>query len=240
MTRPLVAFLVAVAFLTSAFAQDKSGAKGDDPIAAELRKAKTEFQATLDKANEKLLAAFADEEKKLTNNSKLKIDEKVKRLDQLQDEKKAFESDGKLPKSPGLKVAVSDYQTKVSAAKLKCEKAFDAAAEKYGKKDLTAAKAVLAEKANFLKGVGEPKDTRTVWVGKKQTYYQVENGEWQEKLGPGIVLKYKETERTKEYVEVFDAGRNIKFRMMDTKGMISINGSPWGLQDEGGWEQRKK
>jgi len=240
MTRPLLSSVAVVALLAAGSAQDKPGAKADDPIAAELRKAKVEFQATLDKTNEKLLAAFADEEKKLTNNSKLKIDEKVKRLDQLQEEKKAFETDGKLPKSPGLKVALSDYQTKVNAAKLKCEKAFDTAAEKYGKKDLTAAKAVLAEKANFLQGVGEPKDTRTVWVGKKQTYFQVDKGEWQERIGPGVVLKYKETDRTKEYVEVLDAGRGIKLRMMDTKAVISINGSAWGLQDEGGWEQRKK
>jgi hypothetical protein len=239
MTRLLLPAFAAVAVAFAGVAQDKPAPK-DDPIAAELSKAKTEFLAAHGKAKEKLLAAFAEEEKKLTNNAKLKIDEKVKRLDQLAEEKKAFADDGKLPKSPGLKVAVSDYQTKVNAAKLKCEKAFDTAAEKYGKKDLAAAKSVLTEKANFLSGVTEPKDTRTRWVGKKQTYYQIGKEEWQENLGGGTVLRYKETERTKEYVEVFDASRNIRFRMMDTKGLISINGGPWGLQDEGGWEQTKK
>lgn len=239
MTRLLLTALAAVALAACGSAQDKPAGKPDDPIAAELSKAKGEFQAAHEKAKDKLLAAFAEEEKKLTNNSKLKIDEKVKRLDQLQDEKKAFEDDNKLPKSPGLKVAVSDYQTKVNAAKLKCEKAFDHAAEKYGKKDLTAAKAVLAEKANFLSGVTEPKDTRTRWVGKKSAYFLADKGEWQERIG-GTVLRYKETERTKEYVEAFDASRKIKVRFTDTKAMISIDGSPWGPQDEGGWEQAKK
>jgi hypothetical protein len=240
MTRLFLPVLAAISLAFAGSAQDKPAGKSDDPIAAELSKAKAEFLSVHERAKDKLLAAFAEEEKKLTNNSKLKIDEKVKRLDQLQDEKKAFEDDGKLPKSPGLKVAVSDYQTKVTAAKLKCEKAFDHAAERYGKKDLAAAKAVLAEKANFLSGVTEPKDTRTRWVGKKQTYFLADKGEWQERLGGGTVLRYKETERTKEYVEAFDASRKIKVRFMDTKAVISIDGGPWGLQDEGGWEPAKK
>jgi hypothetical protein len=243
MTRPLFAAFAAALLLTAGFAQDKPAAKKDDPIAAELSKAKGEFVAALDSAKEKLLAKFAEEEKRLTDTTTLKIDDKVKRLKQLGDEKKAFEDLGKLPKSAGLKVAVSDYQTKVSAAKQKCERAFDAAAEKYGKadkngkKDLAAAKAVLDEKENFFKSFT---DTRSYWVGKDVTFTKGPNGEWLERGKNGIVFRFKETERIKEYVEITDAGRGLTIRLSDTKSVIKGEDGPWHAHNEGTWEQPKK
>ncbi len=146
------AFLLAAFFLASAAAQDQP--KAGPPAAAgvaELTAAKRAYETDVAKATETLLGEFAVEEKRVLDNAKLKIDDKIKRSELLQDEKKAFEADGKLPKTLGLKVATSDYQTKVSAARSRCEKAFDKAAETAGKSDLALAKALLAEKAEFLK-----------------------------------------------------------------------------------------
>jgi len=207
MTRPLLfSALAAAVVLTAAAGQDKPAVKKDDPIAAELTRAKDEFLATHEKAKERLLAKFAEEEKRLTDSTALKIDDRVKRLKQIQDEKKAFEDLGKLPKAGALKVAVSDYQTKVNAAKQKCETAFDVAAEKYRKKekDLAATRAVLAEKENFFRGLT---DTRTLWAGGRKKFILTDKGEWQETNEQGQTFRYKETDRTKDYVEMRDAVR---------------------------------
>jgi len=143
-----VTFLVLVIALVSwaAAAQDLPEA-----VAAGLKVAKESYRQELDKAGEALRKEFAAEEKRTLDNPKLKIDDKIKRSEALAEEKRAFEADGKLPKSPGLKVAASDYQTKASAARGRCEKAFDKAAEQVGATDLAAAKALLAEKVEFFK-----------------------------------------------------------------------------------------
>ena len=146
----LLLALIALGPLSLLIAQDRARADGDDPIAVELSKAKQEYEVAADKARETLLAAFALQEKKITDNPSLNAEKRIKQIESLEQEKKMFESEGELPKSPGTKAAGSDYRIAVLAARRKCEKAFDAAAEKYVKKDLAAAKAVLAEKAEFF------------------------------------------------------------------------------------------
>jgi hypothetical protein len=238
MIRPLLfSALAAAVMLTAASGQDKPAAKLDEPVVAELRKAKAEFQTAFDKAKENLLAKFADEEKRLTDTTTLKIDEKVKRLKQLDTEKKVFTEVGKLPKAAALKMAVHDYQVKFGAAKKKCELAFDAVAAKYGKKDLAVAQAVLAEKETFFRSFT---DTREFWVGKNCTFTQGANGEWTERGNNGVLFNFKEIDRTKEYVEIKDAGRGLTIRLSDTKSVIKGEGGPWHAHNDGGWEPAKK
>jgi hypothetical protein len=241
MTRPLLSALAAAVVLSAGFAQDKPAAKKDDPIAEELSKAKGEFLAALDKAKEKLLTAFAEEAKRLADNTTLKVDDKFKKQDQLRDEKKAFEEGGKLPKSAGLKAAVSDYQTKLTAAKNKCEKAFDAAAKKYdGKKDAVTARAVLKEKTKLFQATGVAPDERSYWVGKDVTFTQGANGVWTERGKNGVFFRFKESDRTREYVEITDPGRGLTIRLSDSKTVIKGEDGPWHPHNEGGWEQPKK
>jgi len=136
-------------------------------------------------------------------------------------------------------VAVSDYQTKVNAAKQKCETAFDVAAEKYRKKekDLAATRAVLAEKENFFRGLT---DTRTLWAGGRKKFILTDKGEWQETNEQGQTFRYKETDRTKDYVEMRDAVRGYSVRLMDTRALVRTAEVGWHLLDDGGWEQAKK
>ena len=147
----------AVTFLAAAVAFVSLTAAAQIPptlpgaVTAELKLAQETYQSEVAAAAEGLLKEFAAEENRILDSTKLKIDDKIKRSEAVQDEKKAFEADGKLPKSLGLKVAAADYQAKVVAARSRCEKAFDKAAESAGKTDLAAAKAVLASKIDFFK-----------------------------------------------------------------------------------------
>ena len=117
---------------------------------AELAVAKQAYEADVAKATEALLAEIAAEEKRIKDNPKLKIDDKIKRSELLLEEKAAFEAGGKLPRTLGLKVAASEYVSKLTAARSRCGRAFDNAAEAAGKGDLAQAKTLLAEKAEFL------------------------------------------------------------------------------------------
>ncbi len=149
----------AVTFLAAAVALVSLTAAAQAPpeaVAAELKLAQENFRTEVAAAGEGLLKEFAAEEKRILDSVKLKIDDKIKRSEAVQDEKKAFEADGKLPKSLGLKVAAADYQAKVAAARGRCERAFDKAAESAGKTDLAAAKAVLAAKADFFRPAPPP------------------------------------------------------------------------------------
>ena len=150
MTRAVVSLIAAFALLSPA-APAQDAPKPADAGGAELTAAKLAYEADAAKAAEVLLAEFAAEEKRIKENPKLKIDDKIKRSELLQEEKAAFEADGKLPRTLGLKVASSDYATRLAAARSRCGKAFDSAAEAAGKTDLALAKALLAEKAEFFK-----------------------------------------------------------------------------------------
>ena len=149
-------FLAASAALVSLTAAAQAPPALPEPVAAELRLAQEAYRAEVAAAGEGLLKEFAAEEKRVLDSTKLKIDDKIKRSEALQEEKKAFEADGKLPKALGLKVASAEYGAKVAAARGRCDKAFDKAAEAAGKTDLAAAKAVLGAKADFYKPAPPP------------------------------------------------------------------------------------
>jgi hypothetical protein len=150
MPRTLLSLALLAALGASLQAQDKPAGK-DDPVAAELEVAKAKYRAAVEYARNKVLQAFSDEDKRIADDSKLKPDEKIKRLDQLAAERKAFEADGALPTSTALTRAVAAFQAESKPARVACEKAFDAAANKYLATDRDAAKAVLATKAEFFK-----------------------------------------------------------------------------------------
>jgi hypothetical protein len=232
-------------------AQDKPKTdKGDDPIAAELTKAKKEYEKVVDKAKEELLVAMAQEEMRFKENSNLGAEDRVKRVEQLQEEKKAFEAEGKLPKSPGLRVAVGDYRGKVGAAQRKCEKAFDVAASEYLKNDLAAAKAILSEKAEFFlpgkrsaPASAKTKDDRRLWRFAKEHgsgYFKLlPDSKWEEigrngeKMGIWI-----ERQRTAEYVEIEDQKRGYLTRLGAGKAwMAKSSDGQFNPSPHGDWER---
>lgn len=156
-------------------AQDKpSSGETADPIAAVLKKSQEEYTAAVEQAAEGMSAAFAAQIKKLEDNAKLPVQQQLKMLADLQAEQTAFDADpAALPQSATMKAATSEYRKSVDAARGRCAKAFDRAAEAYrAKKDLAAAKAVLAEKAQYLQAVAAaaPLDQKKLAASLKPFY----------------------------------------------------------------------
>ena len=135
-------------------------AKKDFDPEEELKKGSEDYQFTIMQAKERMLAGFEDQEKKLEANTKLKVAEQIKLIEQLQSEKKAFQSDqNKLPKSTSMKQYLNDYQNKISSARKKYELLFDKVAEYYrNKKEFLKAKELLIKKENFIKNSALPKE----------------------------------------------------------------------------------
>ena len=202
---------------------------------AELRSAQAEYRDALQEAAAPMFAAFAAEERKLQGNSRLRLEDRLKRTEELAAEKRAFESRRKLPASTGLKPAATAYRRAASAAALRYVKALDAAAERYGKTDLAAAKALLAEKERFVAAVEKAEDPRTVWAGKSRRVVLDDDGGWSEHPGPDAVFAFKEVARTKEYVEVLDESRSTALRLMNTRAMCKQGDGDWFTLDTGGW-----
>ena len=162
--------LVVISLCQAVAGADDKPKPAEDPIAAELNKAKQKYQSSTQKAGEKLLDALADQQKKVEGNAVLKVDQQVRLLEQLRIDRKAFEIDpSNLPKSAGaaLKKAVGDYQTSSSGARKSCEVAFDKAAEAHrARKDFAAAKAVLDEKKmHFLPPAARAFVGSYIWFG---------------------------------------------------------------------------
>ncbi len=116
----------------------------------ELAKARDDYQKMMTAARDRLLKAFADEEDQLTSSSKFKPEEKLKRLDQLEKERQAFEESGAIPKTVGLKKAVDTYKKQTQQARDNCSKVFDTQANKILKQDRDAAADILAAKKELL------------------------------------------------------------------------------------------
>jgi hypothetical protein len=119
----------------------------DEKIKDELGKAKLAFEQSKSDAKKLLIAAFEKAEEAVQSNKGLSGEQKLTQIQQLRDEKKTFQEDGKLPTAARLKSAVEAHQQAMNTASKKLEKAFDLAIEGYVKlDDLDAAKAILSEK----------------------------------------------------------------------------------------------
>ena len=245
-------FAVGVLCLSAATADDKpkpaleAKVAADDDIAAALKTAKEDYKSAVEKAGEKLLADFTDRQKKLADDTKLKVDQVIKLVEQVQVEKKAFELDpAKLPKSAGMNVAASDYQTKTAAARKKCEAAFDEAAEAYrGKRDLVIAKAVLAEKKQFFAAAGAAADPRRVWMGSRGVLMHVKDDVWRHLPNAGGEYVFKEVSRNEKYIEIVDMTRGAKgvyFRIEADRLFTKWpdKDRDWRVLSEGSWEKAK-
>ncbi len=186
MTNPLAPLLAAGMLCLTAVPDDNAkpplGDKREpavnDPIAVELTKAKVAYRVALKSAGDKLVEALKTEDKKAEMNRSLTPEAYSKLSKQLENERKAFESDStNLPMSPTTKIAVRDYRKAVEDAKTNCEKAFTTAANGYRGKNKDAMDAVLAEKEQFFKAgaVPDPRD-------KNKDYAQLATGTWKKLL----------------------------------------------------------
>ncbi|HYH64328.1 MAG TPA: hypothetical protein VD866_06480 [Urbifossiella sp.] len=233
MSRPRNSTVVVVFLLLGAAAAGQP----DDPIAQTLAKAKEEYRAAVGKAQDKLLTAFAAQQKLLEETKKLKVADQIKLVDQIKAERKAFEaSPAFLPASPAMRPAVTEYQVKLLAARRKCEAAFDKGAEGYrDRKDLDSAKLVLAQKAEFFTAA-LPADPRTEWVSKKRVFRRNDKGKWVEKSDQNLYFTFEEVARGPAVVEILREGPpRVAVRLYADRAEMQVNRGDWQLLDKGAW-----
>lgn len=254
MTRVLVlAFTLAAP--AGGYAQEKRPTdpkppeKKDADPAGTLAKAKEEFRAAVEKARAALVAALDAEAKKVVANAKLAAADRVARAEELAAEKAAFEADGELPRVAAVRPAVAEYRTATATARTRCEKAFEAAAEALlAAGDVAGAKAVVAEKEPFLDGFNLPAGNpvvREYWVyagTKREHWFRAQKkGEWAERSGDngGQTNRFREVRRTVDYVELYDANREVGARLYADKVEMRLKGTGWEFLAKGGWEKPK-
>ena len=240
-----VATLLVVGLL---FAEEK----GADATKDKLQTAKEAFRTAIAKAKDKLDAGFDTEEKVLLENARLKADERIKRVEQLKEEKSLFGKDGTLPKSIEMRSLVAEYRAVATAIKATCEKSFDAAADEYlKKKDLAGAKAVVTEKATFFDEFHLPgtlPSVREFWVyatEKKDDdlwFHMQKKGEWVEHSGDngGMYNNFKELKRTVDYIELYDAKRECGARLYNDHVDMKLKNTGWVFLSKGIWKKKEK
>lgn len=140
-------FLILVCLLSSsAFAEDPI-----EVAKVALDKAKQLYTDTTVRAKADLQAAVTREIKRQRINSKKSVEDQLAHIEMLEQELRLFENDGVLPKAEVLKDEVTDYKESLRKAKLRCEKSFDALAQRYvTAKDDSNAKQILADKDSYF------------------------------------------------------------------------------------------
>jgi hypothetical protein len=154
----------AVATLTLFVMFGGSLASAADP-AADTMKAREAYTTAADKAKSALLSAFEATEKEVLASTSLKAEEKLKIVDQLTEQKKAFADTGKVPTAPRIKTAATTYEKAAAKAEADYKAVLDRAAESYTKAgDLPQARIVVGEKQLLGKWqVAVGPTFRTVW-----------------------------------------------------------------------------
>jgi hypothetical protein len=162
-----------------------------DPIKGKLDKAKAAFSAEQEKIRQDI-GTYLDRREETARKAGDK-----KAVDLVKAERKAFEDNSELP-ATAPRVAKQLLVT----ARAAMERAYSAAVKEFtrAKKD-EAAGLVEKEFQAFAKGL-DPLDTRGRWVHQKGTFTLLAGGEWEEKSPDGTTYKWKETVRTRDYVEL--------------------------------------
>jgi hypothetical protein len=171
-----------------------------DLIKVKLEKAKAAFSAEQEKFRQDIDAFFEKREE-----AARKAGDK-KAVDQIKTERKAFDERSELPAT-----APKAAKQRLATAKTAMERAYALAVKEYtmAKQDEAAA-LVEKEFQAFTKGL-DPLDTRRRWVHEKGTFTRLANGEWEEKSPDGTAYRWKETARTKEYVELHAVIFNVAY-----------------------------
>jgi hypothetical protein len=160
-TRALLAFLV---MASVAICQDSPASRGSpasreipkDAIAREVSAAVAAYREALAKAKAAMLAEFAAADRRLDGNTRIGIDEKVRKGEELAKAKRLFESTGRLPSNEDLQPATTAYRKAVAEARARCDAALTGLAERAWKTDREQAKAILEQKDSLLGPAPEP------------------------------------------------------------------------------------
>jgi hypothetical protein len=168
-----------------------ASASAADPVAEKLEKAKKTYAAELEKFQKDVAASLDKREEAARKAGDKKL------VDQIKAERKAFDEKGEVPSTTPKVV-----RQRLATARATLEKAYESAIRDYTKaKNDTEAASVEKELAVFKKE-GDPSDSRRKWVHDKGSFTLQGAGMWEEKGADGNTYKWKETARTKAYVEL--------------------------------------
>ena len=116
-----------------------------------LEKAKTQHDATVERAHGDLVAAVTREIKRQRANKQRSVADQLARIELLEAAQKALETEHALPQAEEFLDAVQTYKEVVRKSRIRCEKAFDAYAQRcVAAKDDVGAKQALKEKSKFF------------------------------------------------------------------------------------------
>jgi hypothetical protein len=82
----------------------------------------------------------------------------------------------------------------------------------------------------------------TVQAGGERTYwrhsvghFEKVDGNWRERTEDGTLFRFVETDRTAQFVELFDRSRNIRVRLQATNCLVKDGNGPWEKNYTGKW-----
>jgi hypothetical protein len=214
-------------------------AADDDPIKAELDRARAAHAGKVAAAKSALAAAFDAKLKEVAGKGDLDGAKAVKA------QAEQFEKDGKLPAATQLARDKRDYEAAVKAADDQLRKALEKAKTEYTKKlKLAEAEAVAAELSAPAgkppaKAAGAKKDdgrTRFVCTNGVLLAQTPGTKKWKEFAADGkTIAEFEEASRNPEYVELIDRSRDgLLFRLYATHTYIH---SPQLRMPPGWWHE---
>jgi hypothetical protein len=159
----------------------------DLPAQSQLSASIAAYDEAVKKLKEEVLREFANERERLLD-AKVNIEDKVSSLERLEEDKRAFEENGRIPVRGAFKSLAKRSQATLAASKAQVVDAFDKAAESYGRTDLAAAKQILAQKADFLR----PSQTKSSLRSKSGPVGATSGPDLTERRGPGEAPEVKE------------------------------------------------
>src|SRR5262249_24081846 len=80
------------------------------------------------------------------------------------------------------------------------------------------------------------RDDRTVWRHGNGSFEKQRGNRWLEFRANGRPIPWREVDRTRDFVELYDANRDMYVRLHDDACYQRTRRSGWTISSEGGWD----
>lgn len=215
--------LILWAFVTAAAL---ANARAADPIEQKLDKAKSAYAAELEKFQKDVVASLDKREEAARKAGDKKL------LDQIKTERLTFEERGEVPVSTPKAV-----RQRLATARAVVERAHETAIKEYTMAKNDAAAALVEKDLAAFKKESDPSDARRRWVHDKGAFTHKGGGAWEEKGADGNTYQWKETARTKGYVEIQAVIFGVEYtaRLSDTAADYQAGKGEFKKKFSGKW-----
>lgn len=201
-----------------------------DPIKEKLDKARADYRSVVTRLRKQMLESLEKAEAAAQQAGNKKA------VDQIVDERAAFEKDGKLP----TRVATKDYKQQLTRARAALIAAYKSAIGSYAKSKMDAQSDAVKKNSEFIElcfwqGV----DQRVTWDGPNQSWFRRQpNGKWREGYGTTATFAFTEIGRNAQYVDLYDGPQKIGIRLFTNRCEIKRDyiGQDWAYYQTGAWK----